>query len=149
MTSFADSVAYWTATLTEQWETSCLVTHSKHRHGLLICVVTTMHETELYGANNTEQIKLSLSLGDWPCEWRIWNDVVALLWRKWRHIHCFSPSCASAPPFALVFTPVPHCQQVVSGRKNNSLDRRINAKLSRGWSGDRRRWSNAQIYRLH
>jgi hypothetical protein len=27
---------------------------------------------------------------------------------KWRHIHCFSPSCASAPPFALVFTPDPH-----------------------------------------
>jgi hypothetical protein len=26
----------------------------------------------------------------------------------WRHIHCFSQSCASAPPFALVFTPVPH-----------------------------------------
>jgi hypothetical protein len=43
-----------------------------------------------------------------PCEWRIWNDVVALSGRKWRHIHCFSPSCASAPPFALVFTPVPH-----------------------------------------
>jgi uncharacterized protein YihD (DUF1040 family) len=45
--------------------------HSKHRHGLPICVVTTMHgsETEVYGANNTEQIKLSLSLGDWlmPC----------------------------------------------------------------------------------
>jgi hypothetical protein len=41
--------------------------HSKHRHGLPICVVTTMHdsETEVYGANNTEQIKLSLSLGDW------------------------------------------------------------------------------------
>jgi hypothetical protein len=43
-----------------------------------------------------------------PCEWRIWNVVVALSGRKWRHIHCFSPSCASAPPFALVFTPVPH-----------------------------------------
>jgi hypothetical protein len=25
-------------------------------------------ETEIYGANNTEQIKLSLSLGDWPNE---------------------------------------------------------------------------------
>jgi hypothetical protein len=24
------------------------------------------------------------------------------------HIHCFSPSCASAPPFALVYTLVPH-----------------------------------------
>jgi hypothetical protein len=43
-----------------------------------------------------------------PCEWRIWNDVVARSGRRWRHIHCFSPSCASAPPFALVFTPVPH-----------------------------------------
>jgi hypothetical protein len=43
-----------TATSTEQWETSCLVVdafgttswlfpHSKHRHGLPICVVTTMH----------------------------------------------------------------------------------------------------------
>jgi hypothetical protein len=37
--------------------------HSKHRHGLPICVVD--FETEVYGANNTEQIKLSLSLGDW------------------------------------------------------------------------------------
>jgi hypothetical protein len=44
-----------------------------------------------------------------PCEWRICNDVVALSGHKWRHIHCFSLSCASAPPFALVFTPVPHC----------------------------------------
>jgi hypothetical protein len=38
-----------------------------------------------------------------PCERRIRNDVEALSGRKWRHIHC----CASAPPFALVFTPVP------------------------------------------
>jgi hypothetical protein len=38
-----------------------------------------------------------------PCEWRIWNDGVVLSGRKWRHIHCFSPSCASAPPFALSF----------------------------------------------
>jgi hypothetical protein len=44
-----------------------------------------------------------------PCEWRIWTDVVALSGRKWRHIHCFSQSCASAPPFALVSTLVPHC----------------------------------------
>jgi hypothetical protein len=43
-----------------------------------------------------------------PCEWRIWNDVVALSGRKSRHIHCFSPSCTSPPPFALVFTPVPY-----------------------------------------
>jgi hypothetical protein len=43
-----------------------------------------------------------------PCEWRIWNDVLALSGCKWRHIHCFSQSCASAPLFALVFTPVPH-----------------------------------------
>jgi hypothetical protein len=40
--------------------------------------------------------------------WRIWNDVVALSGRKWRRIHCFSLSCVSTPPFALVFTPVPH-----------------------------------------
>jgi hypothetical protein len=38
-----------------------------------------------------------------------------------------------------------NCQQVegfwhVSAKKH-SLDRKINAKLSRGWSGDRRRWS--------
>jgi hypothetical protein len=48
------------------------------------------------------------AMGSVPCEWRIWNDVVALSGRKRRHIHCLSPSCASAPPFALVFTPVPH-----------------------------------------
>jgi hypothetical protein len=38
-----------------------------------------------------------------PCEWRIWNDVVALhdiSWRKWCHIHCFSPGWRSTPPFA-------------------------------------------------
>jgi hypothetical protein len=47
-----------------------------------------------------------------PCEWRIWNDVLALSGHKWRHIHCFSSSCASAPPFALDFTPVPHCCEI-------------------------------------
>jgi hypothetical protein len=39
---------------------------------------------------------------------------VVLSGRKWCRIHCFSPSCASAPPFALVFTPVPHCVVALS-----------------------------------
>jgi hypothetical protein len=38
---------------------SCIAPLSKHRHGLPICVVTTMKR------KYTEQIKLSLSLGDW------------------------------------------------------------------------------------
>jgi hypothetical protein len=73
-----------------------------------------------WGTGGTNQIRSAdTQLGDdgdvdsamgnvMPCEWRIWNDVVDLSGRKWHHIHCFSPSCASAPPFAFVFTPVPH-----------------------------------------
>jgi hypothetical protein len=66
-----------------------------------------------------------------PCEWRIWNDVVALSGRKWRQINCFSPSCASAPPFALVFTPVPHC-----GRYNNAKGKPDGKKLHHSTNGD-------------
>jgi hypothetical protein len=54
-----------------------------------------------------------------PCEWRIWNDVVALSGRKWRHMHWFSPSCASAPPFVLVFTPVPHWYKILQTDMEN------------------------------
>jgi hypothetical protein len=77
--------------------------------------------SRLWGTGGTNPIRgADTQLGDdgdvnramgnvMPCEWRIWNDVVALSGRKWRHIHCFSPSSASAPPFMLVFTPVLHC----------------------------------------
>jgi hypothetical protein len=55
-----------------------------------------------------------------PSDWRIWNNVVALSGRRWRHIHCFSPSCASAPPFAIDFTPVPHYWKIKRMKMNHT-----------------------------
>jgi hypothetical protein len=73
------------ATSTEQWETS--------NYKLQI--------TNVYWF----PINFTIYIGRYmPCEWRIWNDVVALSGRKWRHIYCFSPSCASAPPFHAGFS---------------------------------------------
>jgi hypothetical protein len=40
-------------------------------------------------------------------EWQMLSSLIHVVVTS-KYIHCFSPSCASAPPFALVFTPVPH-----------------------------------------
>jgi hypothetical protein len=58
---------------------------------------TALIHNSVMTATSTERWETSCLVND--------NDAVA---PSGRHIHCFSPSCASAPPLALVFTPVPH-----------------------------------------
>jgi hypothetical protein len=59
-----------------------------------------------YAALMHNSVMTATSTEQWETSCHV-NDAF-LSGRKWRHIHGFSPSCASAPPFALPFTPVPH-----------------------------------------
>jgi hypothetical protein len=83
-----------------------------HSKDILLCTDRDVLE---WGTGGTNPIRgADTQLGDdgdadramgnvMPCEWRIWNDVVALSGRKWRHIHCFFPELCVSATFCVSF----------------------------------------------